>query len=263
MVSVLDVTEAMSEKRVLKVLSYNIHKGLGVGNRAFTLPKIRDAIRSLQPDIIFLQEVLGQHDRHANRFKGWPTLPQSDFLAEGAWPHAAYGKNAIYSHGHHGNAILSKYPIIEFENVDISTNAFESRGILHAVIQIPGCPTPLHCMCVHLNMLRKGRDMQLKHLCHRVMKNVSDQEPLIVAGDFNDWQENATKRLFDDIGVSEVFQGLHGSHASTFPSAFPLLRLDRVYARGVRTLGGEILNGPPWEALSDHAPLLAQLELDV
>lgn len=255
--------KAMPEKRVLKVLSYNIHKGLGVGNRAFTLPKIREALRALQPDIIFLQEVLGQHDRHASRFEGWPTLAQSDFLAEGAWPHAAYGKNAIYSHGHHGNAILSKYPIIEYENIDISTNAFESRGILHAVVRIPEASAPLHCMCVHLNMLRKGRDAQLKHLCQRVIKSVSDDEPLIVAGDFNDWQESATKRLFDDIAVKEVFHELLGSHATTFPSAYPLLRLDRVYARGARALGGEILNGPPWEALSDHAPLLALLEIDI
>ena len=251
----------MSDKRIMKVLSYNIHKGLGVGNREFTLPRIREALRALQPDIVFLQEVLGQHDKHASRFKGWPTLPQSDFLAEAGWPHAAYGKNAIYSHGHHGNAILSKYPIVEFENIDISTNAFESRGILHAVVQIPGAAVPLHCMCVHLNMLRRGRDTQLKHLCRRVMKSVAESEPLIVAGDFNDWQESATKQLFGDIGVSEVFLDLLGSHAPTFPSAFPLLRLDRVYARGVRPLGGEILNGPPWDSLSDHAPLLVQVEV--
>lgn len=136
----------MAEKRVIKVLSYNIHKGLGVGNRAFTLPHIRDALRGLQPDILFLQEVLGQHDKHASRFLGWPTLPQSDFLAEGAWPHAAYGKNAIYSHGHHGNAILSKYPIVEFENIDISTNAFESRRDPSRGDSTPwtGSATPLH-----------------------------------------------------------------------------------------------------------------------
>jgi endonuclease/exonuclease/phosphatase family metal-dependent hydrolase len=252
----------MSTNTVVKVLSYNIHKGLGLGNRAFTLPRMRDAMTALQPDIVFLQEVLGQHDKLANRFEGWPTSPQSDFLAEAGWPHAAYGKNAVYTHGHHGNAILSKYPIVEFENIDISTNAFESRGILHAVVAIPGVSLPLHCMCVHLNMLRKGRDAQLKHLCRRVMKSVAEDEPLIVAGDFNDWQESATQQLFDDIGVHEVFLNLLGAHAPTFPSAYPLLRLDRVYARGVRTLGGEILHGPPWDALSDHAPLLAQLEFE-
>ena len=253
----------MVATQVLKVLSYNIHKGLGLGNREFTLPRIRESLQVLQPDIVFLQEVLGQHDRHASRFKGWPTLSQCDFLAEAGWPHSAYGKNAVYSHGHHGNAILSKYPIVEFENIDISTNAFESRGILHAVVKVPWGTMPLHCMCVHLNMLRRGRDTQLKSLCRRVIRSVNETEPLIVAGDFNDWQESATKQLFDDFGVHEVFHSLLGEHAPTFPSKFPLLRLDRVYARGVRALGGEILNGPPWSDLSDHAPLLAQLEIDL
>jgi len=250
----------MSTDGSLKVLSYNIHKGMGVGNRAFTLPRIREALKELQPDIVFLQEVLGQHDKHAARFKEWPTLAQHDFLAEAGWPHAAYGKNAVYSYGHHGNAILSKFPIVEYENIDVSTNAFESRGILHVVVEIPGMAMPLHCMCVHLNMLRRGRDLQLKHLCRRVIGNVSDQEPLIVAGDFNDWQESASKVLFDDIGLHEAFLGLKGAHAPTYPSRYPVLRLDRVYARGVRTLGGEVLNGPPWSELSDHAPLLVYME---
>ena len=252
----------MVDTRVLKVLSYNIHKGLGLGNRAFTLPRIRESLRILQPDIVFLQEVLGQHDKHASRFEGWPTLSQCDFLAEAVWPHAAYGKNAVYSHGHHGNAILSKYPIVEYENIDISTNAFESRGILHAVVKVPWAAVPLHCLCVHLNMLRRGRDAQLKHLCRRVMRSVNESEPLIVAGDFNDWQESATQQLFDDIGVHEVFHTLIGTHAPTFPSKFPVLRLDRVYARGVKALGGEILHGPPWTDLSDHAPLLALVEIE-
>lgn len=256
------VVGTMTEAVVVKVLSYNIHKGLGVGNRAFTLPRIRERLRDLQPDIVFLQEVLGQHDKHASRFENWPPLSQCDFLAEAGWSHAAYGKNAVYSHGHHGNAILSKYPIVQYENIDISTNAFESRGILHAVIEVPGLARPLHCMCVHLNMLRRGRDMQLKQLCKRVMRSVRDDDALLVAGDFNDWQESASKLLFDDIGLEEVFLGLTGAHAPTFPSKFPMLRLDRVYARGFRTLGGDILCGEPWDSLSDHSPLLAHLEAD-
>lgn len=243
----------------LRVFSYNIHKGFGLGNRAFVLPAIREAMASLQPDIVFLQEVLGQHDRHAERIDSWPEASQPDFIAQGVWPHVAYGKNAIYSHGHHGNAILSKYPIKSFENIDVSTNAFESRGILHAVVEVPGAPLPVHCMCVHLNMLRKGRDLQLKQLCRRVMRSVSRAEPLIVAGDFNDWQESASRLLFDDVGLHEVFLGLHGQHAPTFPAKLPLLRLDRVYARGLETMRGEILGGSPWADLSDHAPLYAEL----
>lgn len=245
----------------VKVFSYNIHKGFDLGNRAFVLPSMRDAITALQPDIVFLQEVVGKHERHAMRLEEWPTTSQSDFMAQGVWPHVAYGRNAIYSHGHHGNAILSKYPIQSFENIDVSTNAFESRGILHAVVDVPGAHLPVHCMCVHLNMLRKGRDLQLKQLCKRVMRSVSLAEPLIVAGDFNDWQESASKLLFDDVGLHEVFLHLHGEHAPTFPTQFPLLRLDRIYARGFSAVNGEILTGSPWATLSDHAPLYTKLIL--
>ena len=251
----------MTQVMALKVVSYNIHKGMGVGRPSFTLPRIRDALAALQPDVVFLQEVSGRDEKRASRFEGWPPRSQSDFIAEAGWPHAAYGKNAVYWHGHHGNAILSKYPIVEHENIDVSSNAFEARGILHAVLDLGRHVAPLHCMCVHLSLLRRGRDSQLKHLCRRVMKSVPDEEPLIVAGDFNDWQESASKQLLSDIGVQEVFLGLHGAHAPTFPSPFPMLRLDRVYARGCRALGGEILLGTPWDALSDHSPLIAHLEV--
>jgi endonuclease/exonuclease/phosphatase family metal-dependent hydrolase len=251
----------MMQGTVLRVLSYNIHKGLSLGNRAFILPEIRAALAALEPDIVFLQEVLGQHDKHADRFEGWPMSSQFEFLADGLWPHTAYGKNAVYSHGHHGNAILSKYPIVGFENLDVSTNAFESRGVLHAILNVPGAAAPVHCMCVHLNMLRRGREMQLKHLCRRVVRSVPNEEALIVAGDFNDWQEDASEMLFKGVGMHEVFLNLTGAHAPTFPSRFPVLRLDRIYARGVDPVGGEILCCSPWESLSDHAPLYAELLL--
>jgi endonuclease/exonuclease/phosphatase family metal-dependent hydrolase len=253
----------MAEGIVLRILSYNIHKGLTLGNRSFVLPEIRSAVEALQPDIVFLQEVLGKHDKHADRFEDWPILSQFEFLAEGIWPHTAYGKNAVYSHGHHGNAILSRYPIIGFENVDVSTNAFESRGILHATIEVPGFLAPVHCMCVHLNMLRRGREMQLKQLCRRVMLSVPRNESLLVAGDFNDWREDASDFLFKGVGLSEVFLSLTGSHATTYPSKFPVLRLDRIYARGLEPVGGEILIRDPWGDLSDHAPLFAELLLPI
>jgi len=249
----------MAEGIVLRIVSYNIHKGLSVGNRAFVLPAIRDALGPLEPDIVFLQEVLGQHDRHAERFQGWPTMPQCEFLAEGLWPHVAYGRNAVYSHGHHGNAILSRYPILSFENLDVSTNAFESRGILHAVIEVPGVRNPVHCMCVHLNMLRRGRELQLKHLCKRIVRSVPRHDPLLVAGDFNDWREDASDLLFDSIGLSEVFLDLQGEHPPTYPSRYPVLKLDRIYARGFEPLAGDVLRNAPWDALSDHSPLYAEL----
>jgi endonuclease/exonuclease/phosphatase family metal-dependent hydrolase len=50
--------------------------------------------------------------------------------------------------------------------------------------------------------------------------------------------------------------------ARTFPAAFPLLRLDRVYVRGFRIASARVLSGPTWRKLSDHAPIVAELVLD-
>jgi endonuclease/exonuclease/phosphatase family metal-dependent hydrolase len=244
----------------LKVLSYNIHKGFALGNASFTLPEIKRAISSLELDVVFLQEVLGQHDWHASRVERWPDLPQSHFLAENVWPHVAYGKTSVFDHGHQGNAILSKYPILEFENIDISTNAIESRSLLHAVIDVPGLSVPVHCVCVHLNLMRRGREAQLKRICDRVTASVGGADPLIVAGDFNDWQQRASGVLARELRIKEVFLDTHGTHAATFPMKFPLFRLDRVYARGLSMVGGQALKGQPWDTLSDHIPLYAELE---
>jgi endonuclease/exonuclease/phosphatase family metal-dependent hydrolase len=252
----------MADRGALRILSYNIHKGFSLGNREFVLPRIQAALAALQPDLVFLQEVLGQHDRHAQRVPTWPGESQEVFLASNVWPHTVYGKNASYAHGHHGNALLSKYPIVASENVDISTNAFESRGILHAVLEVPGVSGPLHCMCVHLNMLRRGREQQLAALCRRIVQRVPRYEPLIVAGDFNDWHQGASEILLQRSGAEEVFSVLTGTPALSYPSQFPVLRLDRVYQRGLTPLDGEVLARPPWDALSDHAPLYVELGVE-
>ena len=113
----------------LQVLSYNIHKGFSSGNRNFVLHQIREAIRTVRADLVFLQEVLGEHREHQRKYSAhWERDSQFEFLADEVWPHFAYGKNAIYTSGHHGNAILSRYPFTFFENIDISTNRMESAA---------------------------------------------------------------------------------------------------------------------------------------
>ncbi len=252
-------SRSMVVKSNLKVVSYNIHKGFAFGNRSFTLPAIREALVSLQPDVVFLQEVLGRHEGHARRLSDWPEQPQYEYIASGVWPHVAYGKTAQYDLGHHGNAILSRYPIIQCESIDISTNPIESRGLLHAVLDVPGLKAPVHCVCVHLNLLQGGREKQLRQICARISGSVGAADPVIVAGDFNDWRRSASGILTRELGIKEVFFHLHGQYAQTFPINYPVLHLDRVYARGLSTIEGQILVGSPWEGLSDHAPLYAEL----
>jgi endonuclease/exonuclease/phosphatase family metal-dependent hydrolase len=172
----------------LRILSYNIHKGLTVANRRFVLERMRTAIRSVDAEVVFLQEVQGEHRHHATKFADWPMDGQCEYLADSIWSHHAYGKNALYDHGHHGNAILSKHPFSAWENLDVSNNRWERRGLLHGVIRHPALQHDLHLICCHLDLFERGRKKQVQKLIDRIASAVPAECPLLVAGDFNDWR---------------------------------------------------------------------------
>ncbi len=245
----------------LSILSYNIHKGFSM-NRRFVLNAIKEAIRTTHADLVFLQEIVGEHSGHSRKHASWPASTQFEFLADSVWTHFAYGKNAVYVDGHHGNAILSKHPIIEWENLDISNNRFERRGLLHATIEPlrPGTQ-PVHAICVHLDLFERGRAQQLKRIIKRIQQNVPNDAPLILAGDFNDWRESASPILKAELGVTEAHFSMHGKHAASFPAWFPFLRLDRIYLRGFAPLEARCFTESPWDALSDHGAVLARVRL--
>jgi endonuclease/exonuclease/phosphatase family metal-dependent hydrolase len=247
------------EKHRLRVVSYNIHKGFTSGNTKFILKRIREAIQFVHPDLVMLQEVLGHHEGHKQNIEDWPSEPQFEYLADQLWPHFAYGRNAVYSSGHHGNAILSKYPFTFFENIDVSTNRLEKRGLLHGIIELPGRQRPLHAICVHLGLFETERTRQVLKLCDRIESHVPHDEPLIIGGDFNDWRGRASAPLEQKLDVKEAFRSLHGQHARTFPSWLPAFRLDRIYFRGLLVEDAQCLNERPWNELSDHAALVAEL----
>jgi hypothetical protein len=111
---------------------------------------LKQALAQLDPDILFLQEVQGRHDLNALRHaSNWPQQGQHEYLA-GDTHHAAYGMNAVYDHGHHGNALISRFEIASIRNQDVSDHAYESRGILHCVVPIEG--VEVHCYVIHLGL---------------------------------------------------------------------------------------------------------------
>lgn len=245
----------------IRVLSYNIHKGFTTTNSKWVLREIRDSIRETRADLVLLQEVLGTHELHEQNIEDWPKESQFEFLADQVWSHFAYGKNAAYSEGHHGNAILSRFPIVESENINISTNRLESRGLLHAVCHIPDIGINFHVGCVHLDLFERGRRLQLERIVDHLLRATPSDCPLILGGDFNDWARNASRALNDRLKTAEAFFSSTGKYARTFPSWFPTLRLDRLYLRGFAPTRCQVLRHEPWNALSDHAPLLVDLEL--
>jgi endonuclease/exonuclease/phosphatase family metal-dependent hydrolase len=243
----------------LNVLTLNAHMGFSPARRRFVLPALREAIRSVSADLVFLQEVLGAHHHHARRHADWPAEPQYEFLADTTWTQHAYGRNAAYPHGHHGNALLSKFPILRQRNHDVSVAGHEGRGLLHCVIDMPAGGGPLHAVCTHLGLRESHRQRQLQLLCALLRDGIPPDAPLVVAGDFNDWRGRG-HALLAGSGLREAFVEADGRLARSFPSRLPMLPLDRVYVRGVRARDPRVLSGRPWSRLSDHAPLLARIE---
>ena len=250
----------MKEKG-LRVLTYNIHKGFNVGNRRFVLHQIREALIAADADLLFLQEMQGEHLRHEKKILDWPVLSQLEFLADNTWPFHAYGKNAIYNAGHHGNAILSKFPFEHWENINVSPFPWASRSMLHGVIRLPQSDQDVHIVCIHFGLTGKERRLQISKLCDRIDSHVPHDAPLIIAGDFNDWMGQAERFFHDHLGLQEVFRKTHGRYARSFPSWLPFLPMDRIYYRGLIPVSCEPLTHAPWHMLSDHAPLIATFTL--
>lgn len=243
-----------------KLLTLNTHKGFSSFNRRFVLHELREAVRGVSADIVFLQEVLGMHSAHAVRHATWPAAPQYEFLADTIWRDFAYGRNAVYTEGHHGNAVLSKFPIVRFDNHDVSVGRHEQRGLLHCVLRLPNHPLDVHVICVHLGLRESHRRVQLSRLCALIAAEVPAAAPLFVAGDFNDWGLHADRRL-QDCGLREAFALRRGRPARSFPVRWPLLRLDRIYFRNACVERPQVLSAPPWSRLSDHAALTAEARL--
>ena len=248
--------QVQSSPHAFSIASLNIHKGLSPLNRRVVIHDVKRELDNLKPDLVFLQEVQDAHDRHAARFAEWPAQAQSHFLAASHWPEVHYGKNAIYAHGHHGNAILSRFAVREVSNDNVSMHRFESRGLLHALVEIGG--QVVHCYCVHLSLTERARRNQVDLIVDAIADRSHAAEPVIVAGDFNDWRNRVGTR-FAQAGLTDVFASLGAKLPRTFPGRLPLLRLDRIYVRGLKVIDARALHH--MNRLSDHIGLVAQLEL--
>ncbi len=245
----------------LHLLTINVHKGFSLLNRRFVLPQIRKAIHSTPADIVFLQEIVGENTRKAKKHSNWPEKPQHEYIADSPRFNHAYGKNAVYTAGHHGNAILSRFPILDFEMMDVSTNRFEKRGILYGRLKIQNHKHCLHCICVHFGLFHRSRKKQFGKLREYVQWVVPDNEPLVVAGDFNEWRRNKKNELETHLGMKDAGLEVHGKKLKTFPSLMPVWPLDRIYLRGLKVLKAQILHKGLWNNLSDHAGFSAEVEI--
>jgi endonuclease/exonuclease/phosphatase family metal-dependent hydrolase len=132
--------------------------------------------------------------------------------------------------------------------------------MLHCVVQPPGHDVPIHAICVHLGLRESHRQRQLHRLAS-LINSFPAHEPVVLAGDFNDWRGRAHSILHREAGLNEIFLQAGGRAIRTFPAAMPMLTLDRIYVRNTRFHAPVPLPRHPWHKLSDHAPLAAEISV--
>ena len=247
----------------LRVATYNIHKGVrGVGPRKrLEIHNLGRAVEALDADLVFLQEVRLYHHREARRFDrthfGWPSEGQADFLAPEGYE-VAYRTNAYTRHGEHGNALLSRWPLGDVGHHDVSDHRFEQRGLLHVPVRWNGLD--VHAVVAHFGLVHASRMRQAQRLARYIEANVPPGACLVVAGDFNDWGEKLDGPMAE-IGLTRaVAPGRRAPEHPTFPSLMPIFALDRFYLRGLACRTTLVPRGTAWARMSDHLPLVAELE---
>jgi endonuclease/exonuclease/phosphatase family metal-dependent hydrolase len=239
----------------LRVATYNIHKGVqGVGlRRRLEIHNLGHAVEQLDADIVCLQEVRRVNRQEAVYFHNWPDVPQAEYLSPEGYE-AVYRSNAFTRHGEHGNAVLSRWPVLTQRHADLSDHRFEQRGLLHVTVQ---WHAPVHVIVVHLGLIAASRRRQVERLKEYILNHVPEDAALLVAGDFNDWAEQLHGPL-QAVGL-RTFEDLR---LPTFPARLPLLHLDRIYARHLRLGSAKVPRGAAWARMSDHLPLVAEFTFD-
>jgi endonuclease/exonuclease/phosphatase family metal-dependent hydrolase len=237
-----------------RLMTYNIHKGIGGIDRRYSLERIIEVIRQYESDIVFLQEVdegvpRSRHDR------------QIELLSEElGYPHFTYQRNVPVKQGHYGNAILSRYPLGPKLDVDLRVSIKKRRGALITRAEITGDDARSCSMLLcnaHLGLSGFERAIQIKRILRREELQPAD-EPAIVGGDFNDvWGEHGRKLMFPSQFHCAV------SRAKTFPAALPVRSLDAIYYRGnLRLVGSFTGNTRLARRASDHLPVIADFEVE-
>jgi endonuclease/exonuclease/phosphatase family metal-dependent hydrolase len=239
----------------LRIATYNIHKGVqGLGPaRRLEIHNLGHAVEQLDADIVCLQEVRKLHRTEAVYFKRWPELPQAEFLCPEGY-YAVYQTNAKTKHGEHGNALLSRWPIVSHGHEDMSDHRWEQRGLLHVEVEVNR--RQVHVIVLHLGLIAASRARQIEQLGRYIERVIPRKAPVVVAGDFNDWGAKLRPTM-NQLGLQDFV----AERGLTYPSRLPLTQLDFVYARGLKPSGMEIPRGRIWWRMSDHLPLIAEFKI--
>lgn len=223
----------------LTVATWNIHAAVG-GDGHFSPQRIADVLRETEADIVALQEVPlgGTH---------WPDVLA--LLSQTLGRVGVPGPTFSVGGRHFGNAVLSRFPVLRTQCIDISFGAREPRGAVDADIHCHG--SPLRVIATHLGLRAAERRAQVARLL-QVFDTA--EMPVLLMGDVNEWFVwGRTLRTL----VSH-FQSVPAP--ATFPARRPIFALDRIWIRPRHRLVRVRVHASALARLaSDHLPLIAHI----
>jgi endonuclease/exonuclease/phosphatase family metal-dependent hydrolase len=235
----------------VRLLSYNIHKGIGGRDRRYDLDRIVRVIEDENPDLICLQEVTS----HARRchYHNQPRLLARHFSAVAS----CFQMNVHYRVGGYGNLILSRWPFKGRHHLSLRQGRRKPRGAQLVVVQTP--EGPLHLAHGHLGLAADERLWQIAHLLRHHLFREAEGLPTLVVGDFNDWRNLLAERAFKEHGFEPLASP--PSRFRTFPAFLPVLSLDKAFHRGVIVRHVKVTRTPLARRASDHLPLVLDFHL--
>jgi len=244
----------------LKVLTYNIHRAIGV-DRRFRPGRIVDILAHHNADIALLQEV----------DEGVPRSRELDLARElgreSGYPHMVAGYNVSLKAGRYGNAVLSRWPFRIHRNIDLTVDDRKRRGCLHTrmTIEKGGKAHELDVFNLHLGLSARERTRQIGMLVRSSeFVAIPKESPCLVVGDFNDWRSLLLPVFVEILGFKSATRHRFGRQAAirTYPSFSPTGALDKIYFRGpLRLLGARSCRLRVSRVASDHLPIVAEFEL--
>ena len=236
----------------MRLLSYNIHKGIGGRDRLYRLERIVAVIEAEKPDLVCLQEV----DRHVRRTRH---DDQPRKLAESLKAAASlFQLNVHLKSGGYGNLVLSRWPFRKTHQISLRLRKHKPRGAQMAVVETP--EGPLHLAHAHLGLAEVERHWQVNHwLGHALFLEAADL-PTLVVGDLNDWRNTLAHGPFGSHGFHQVTAPR--SRFRSFPAYWPIVSLDKAFSRGpIEVRHARIAHSKMARVASDHLPLVIDFHL--
>ncbi len=241
--------------KTLRMMSYNVHSCVGT-DRKRNLARITDVIREQQPDVVALQEL----DQGRARSGG---LDQAMLIAEKLSMYFHFQPAFRVKEEQYGDAILSRFPMQIRHAGTLPTVrsflAFEPRGALW--VSLTKDDVAVNIINTHLGLSPKERDRQVEALLGPSwLDNPECAHKTILCGDLNALPSSRVYR--------KLFKRMRDTHAHlpgkgrTFPSWYPLLRLDYIFVSpDLETVSSEIVRTPLARIASDHLPILTDIRL--